>query len=630
MCWEVMCMQRSNKKGRGTRRLFLRKRNAAPAEKEKLKLPFSRIVSNNWFMLKIAFSASPWFTIHRLSAMMINRLVVFVEHVYMVGYIIDAIMNNEPFYKPALFIGIVFVTLVAYTFYDNGINASIAQTGFQKMKQKLRLRIYQKAVKIDLKCYDDPDFFNDFVWAMNEAAPQLENVLNDTANLIGYTVGALVAAGYILSQDIVGLAAVAVSFAGTMFCNKILSKRWVRTREINRPEERRRDYISRVFYLPEHVSELRMNSIKQKLYDSFRAAYLSIRQVIDKRSRLNVLVYMGFFLFGFIPIEGVYLVHLLYNAIVAKTIGYGAMITLYNSCNNVTSSFRRVADILPKMLENSLYIEKIRHFLEYPIEIQSPSLPAPMPKTPGELVLDHLQFGYDEKTVLHDICMTIQRGEKIALVGHNGAGKSTLVKLIMRLYDPTGGRICYGGTDIRQLDLQQYRHAFETVFQDYQIFALTAQQNITMTTEPVEAQRLQQAIDAGGFRETLNTLPDGLQTQLTREFDEHGVTLSGGQAQALVTARAFYANADILILDEPSSALDPIAEYNLNKSVMEQAKDKTVITISHRLSTTRLADRIYLLEHGRIIESGTHDQLMQQQGKYAQMFTLQAQKYQYS
>ena len=630
MRWEVMCMQRSNKKGRGIRRLFLRKRNTEPAEKEKLKLPFSRIVSNNWFMLKIAFSASPWFTIHRLSAMMINRLVVFVEHVYMVGYIIDAIMNNEPFYKPALFLGIVFVTLVAYTFYDNGINASIAQTGFQKMKQKLRLRIYQKAVKIDLKCYDDPDFFNDFVWAMNEAAPQLENVLNDTANLIGYTVGALVAAGYILSQDIVGLAAVAVSFAGTMFCNKILSKRWVRTREINRPEERRRDYISRVFYLPEHVSELRMNSIKQKLYDSFRAAYLSIRQVIDKRSRLNVLVYMGFFLFGFIPIEGVYLVHLLYNAIVAKTIGYGAMITLYNSCNNVTSSFRRVANILPKMLENSLYIEKIRHFLEYPIGIQSPRLPKPMPKTPGELVLDHLQFGYDEKTVLHDICMTIQRGEKIALVGHNGAGKSTLVKLIMRLYDPTGGRICYGGTDIRQLDLQQYRHAFETVFQDYQIFALTAQQNITMTTEPVEAQRLQQAIDAGGFRETLNTLPDGLQTQLTREFDEHGVTLSGGQAQALVTARAFYANADILILDEPSSALDPIAEYNLNKSVMEQAKDKTVITISHRLSTTRLADRIYLLEHGRIIESGTHDQLMQQQGKYAQMFTLQAQKYQYS
>ena len=622
-------MQRSNKKGRGIHRLFLRKRSTQPAEKEKLKLPFSRIVSNNWFILKIAFSASPWFTIHRLSAMMINRLIVFVEHVYMVGYIIDSIMNNEPFYKPALFIGIVFVTLVAYTFYDDGINASIAQTGFQKMKQKLRLRIYQKAVKIDLKCYDDPDFFNDFVWAMNEAAPQLERVLYDTSLLLGFTAGALVAMGYILSQDIVGLIAVAVSFTGTMFCNKILSKRWVRTREINRPEERRRDYISRVFYLPEHVSELRMNNIKQKLYDSFRAAYLSIRQVIDKRSRLNVLVYMGFFLFGFIPIEGVYLVHLLYNAIVAKTIGYGAMITLYNSCNNVTSSFRRVADILPKMLENSLYIEKIRHFLEYPIKIQSPRLPAPMPKTPGDLVLDHLQFGYNEKPVLHDICLTIKKGEKIALVGHNGAGKSTLVKLIMRLYDPTGGQICYGGTDIRQFDLQQYRRAFETVFQDYQIFALTVEQNITMTTEPVDTQRLQQAIDAGGFRETLNTLPDGLQTQLTREFDEHGVTLSGGQAQALVTARAFYANADILILDEPSSALDPIAEYNLNKSVMEQAKDKTVITISHRLSTTRLADRIYLLEHGRIIESGTHDQLMQQQGKYAQMFTLQAQKYQY-
>ena len=224
--------------------------------------------------------------------------------------------------------------------------------------------------------------------------------------------------------------------------------------------------------------------------------------------------------------------------------------------------------------------------------------------------------------------MTIRKGEKIALVGENGAGKTTLIKLIMRLYDVTEGCITFGGVDIRKLNTKEYRKQIGAVFQDFQIYGATLAENVKMDfVDSNDREKIQSALIKADFGGKLDKLSDGLDTELTKEFSDSGTMLSGGESQKVAIARMFMQDMPVAILDEPSSALDPIAEYRLNKSMMENAENQAVILISHRLSTTKDADRIILLENGSIAESGTHNELIANDGMYAKMWKVQAEKY---
>ena len=205
----------------------------------------------------------------------------------------------------------------------------------------------------------------------------------------------------------------------------------------------------------------------------------------------------------------------------------------------------------------------------------------------------------------------------------NGAGKTTLTNLLLRLYEPSGGRILIGGQDIRDCTLQSHRDRFAAVFQDFQLFACRVGENVALSPQ-FDPERVRRALDHSGFQ---RPLPRGVDTQLLREFDDDGLMLSGGESQKVAVARAFYKDCPFVILDEPSANLDPVAEYQLNRAMLEAARDKTVIFISHRLSTTVQADKIYVMEQGRIIESGSHSELMAADGIYAYMFRLQAEKY---
>ncbi|MBR6257008.1 MAG: ABC transporter ATP-binding protein, partial [Lachnospiraceae bacterium] len=229
---------------------------------------------------------------------------------------------------------------------------------------------------------------------------------------------------------------------------------------------------------------------------------------------------------------------------------------------------------------------------------------------------------------LKEISLKVQPGEKIAIVGYNGAGKTTLIKLLMRLYDPTSGKIVYHGRDIKEYRPDDYRRRIGVVFQDYQMYGASLKENVVMDrAEEAADNDVITALKRAGFGDRLNSLERGLDTPVTTEFDKEGINFSGGESQKVAISRAFYKDADMLIMDEPSSALDPIAEYELNKAMESAAKGKTVFYISHRLSTTRDADRIILLENGRIAEEGTHDSLLKMNGKYARMWQVQAGRY---
>lgn len=330
-------------------------------------------------------------------------------------------------------------------------------------------------------------------------------------------------------------------------------------------------------------------------------------------------------------IDVVYMIYLVYSAAVLHRISYSNVAVMRGTANRTKNRMRMFSDVYPKMREISLYVDKMKSFLDIEPKIVSTEN-RPLLSKPAEIELRNVSFGYTEKDgyILRGINMKIDLNSKIAVVGYNGAGKTTLIKLIMRLYDPDEGEILLDGVNIKKYNVEEYRKKIGTVFQDFKIFAATVKENVLLDfAENGEDSEVISAIEKSGFRDRLETLSEGLETNLTTEFEENGVNLSGGEGQKLAVARVFYKNANLIILDEPSSALDPIAEYHLNRSMLTAAENKSVVFISHRLSATRIADRIYMLEKGRIVEEGSHRELLELNGKYAEMWKVQAGQYCY-
>ncbi|MDE7247586.1 MAG: ABC transporter ATP-binding protein/permease, partial [Lachnospiraceae bacterium] len=325
--------------------------------------------------------------------------------------------------------------------------------------------------------------------------------------------------------------------------------------------------------------------------------------------------------------EGAIWTILLYQMLVLRVLSGAQLVTSRSCIFRITQNMKLVIDGCRMAAENSAYIYRIREFLQMEAAIVSEENEI-VPEVGGDLSVEHVNFGYfPDKMILKDITFSIKTGQKVALVGYNGSGKTTLVKLLLRLYDPDTGKICYHGKDIRKYQVMSYRRSIGSVFQDFKLYAATLKENVLMDAEEgsrEESYRVEQALYDAHFTLEDNRLSYQIETPLTTEFEKDGVNLSGGEAQKVAIARTLYRKQNMIIMDEPSSALDPLAEYRLNQELNEIAKDKTVVFISHRLSTVCDADCIYMMENGRIVETGTHEELLTRDGKYAAMWKIQA------
>jgi ATP-binding cassette subfamily B protein len=558
-----------------------------------------------------------------------KNFVVFLEFTLMLSFLINTIQFEGSVLHALYFVVGVMLFKMSNTVLQSYKEAKIMPAAEAKLAAALQKELFAKASEIDLECYDDPEYFNNFVWAMSQAFDRFKKTIETLDSIIGNAALLLMTGGFMLQADMIGLIFVIVSFGLTLWLNKKINKRTFKLDADKIPLTRKRDYYSRVFYLNDYSKELRLYNVKDKLFRDFEQANDNVREVIKNQTKaIAALTFVREFLFSELILVGVYMVHLLYQTLVLGNIAYGTMAALAGVVWRLRRSISNLTDNIPKMRLNSLYIDKFRAFLGCEVKITSTDR-LKIPNETKTLELKDVSFSYNpEKPALNNVSMTINPGEKIAIVGYNGAGKTTLVKLLMRLYDTTTGQILYDGKPIQQYDADAYREMFGTVFQDYQLFAVSLEHNVAMQEGENDREKVKQALETAGFGERLAALPNGLDTHYTKEFNADGINYSMGEAQKIAISRTLYKNSRVIILDEPSSALDPIAEYNLNNTILNSGKDKTIIIISHRLSTTKIADRIYMFENGEIVEQGSHNELLELNGKYAEMFNLQSEKYQ--
>lgn len=320
------------------------------------------------------------------------------------------------------------------------------------------------------------------------------------------------------------------------------------------------------------------------------------------------------------------------RSVLSGTLGIGQFTLYFQQTFNLASGAEEILDNYSSLSVRTKYLDKYFEFLQVQPVILSPAQPVVLPESllPPVIEFKNVSFRYPktERDILKDFNLTIQSGEKIALVGENGAGKTTLIKLMLRFYDVTTGEILINGINVKQVDLSEWHKQIGALFQDFIKYQFTFKENVFFgdLTKSQDEMLLKEAIKKSGADTFIDTLPKGYDQILGKMFDG-GIDLSGGQWQKLALARAFFRDAPLLILDEPTSAIDAKAEYEIFENVQKLQKDKTVIIISHRFSTVRNADRILVLDEGKIIEEGNHEVLMKKKGLYNELFTIQAKGY---
>ena len=497
-----------------------------------------------------------------------------------------------------------------------------------KLHRAMQGALFEVALKQDMGAYDDPKFYNDFVWAMQEANQRFQSVMDEAQYLVRNTVRLVSAFGVMMSIHWGFLPIIGAGVLLSLLVRKKQIKVNYAVRDEEQPFWRARENAARAFYLPEYAKELRLSKVGDALeqdlagsIDGQKGAYYRRRHTLALLRTVNVMTSE----FWIMAASNVLLI---YHMTATGLITAGGFAAAQNAVWQVYWGMSQFLYSFTNMGEHTLYVQKYLDFLH-----REPALALgsrPMPQRFESLEVRGVGFRYPagEDWVLREVSFTVKAGEKIALVGYNGAGKSTLIKLLLRLYDPSEGSILLNGVDIREYDIEKYRRFFGALFQDFTLFAATVGENV-LAGEDDGSRRdeILRVLDEAGFTEKLAQMDKGIDTPLTREFDEAGQNLSGGEMQKIGIARVLASGGAVWVLDEPSSALDPDSEMQFNRKLMEHSDGKTVLFISHRLSTTRMSDCIYMFAGGRLVEWGGHDALMAQNGPYAEMFNLQAEKY---
>lgn len=550
----------------------------------------------------------------------------------LIRFILDMAMKRTSFGKMMLYVWSVVALGALLEIFNRFFEVYIKPVSDVELYDGINRMLYDKACQVDLRCFENSEFYNEYMMAVSQAHIKLPETLQAVCQIVARFAAMIVAIVIIYQIDPFAILFTVFPILGNFVFYGILNSRIFRMERENIVFQRIADYVNRTIHLGEYAKEVRMTNVFRLLKKQYDKAVQAMQKVIGKYSVGNMILFWLFQYFTFTLLQEGAVLYAGYRILVSGTMVFAQMAVIQTTMNSNTWTLIEFADSVMIVVKNSLYLEQTRNFLAYEPAI-SEEQEGLLPELPIRSVeFEHVSFGYREDGyALKDIHFKIEGNQSVALAGYNGAGKSTLMKLLMRLYDPDEGRILVNGVDIREYQVRAYRELFATAFQNGRIFADTIEENILMgrhTEEEKDRETVWRALRLAGMDEEVEGQPLREKTLLTREFSKEGVVFSGGQNQKILAARAFAKDSPIAVFDEPSSALDPLAEYRLFENIREYGKDKILFFISHRLSSVRDADVVFYMKNGRIQERGSHGELMERNGEYASLYRLQAKNYQ--
>jgi len=511
----------------------------------------------------------------------------------------------------------------------NSIAGIVEQTQARVVTDYMQDILHRKSIEVDLAYYEDSKFYDTMHRAQGEAPFRPTSIVNGFIRTIQSSISMLAMVGLLISFHwIVAVVLLAAALPGVLVKLKFskINWKWQRKRT---ETERKAWYKHWLLTSIGHAKELRLFG----LGEHFREMYQNLRTILRKEI-LGIAKRRAAADFGTQAVATL----LIYGslAFIAKQafaglITIGGMVMYFQAFQRGLGYLRSLLGSLAGLYESNLFLSNLFDFLDIEPSVIDPANPKPFPPNINEgIVLDHVNFNYSSSNnkALDDVSLRINPGEMLALVGENGSGKTTFVKLLCRLYDPVSGSISVDGTPIKDFAVEDHRGNVSVIFQDYAKYHLTAAENIRLgdIKHSPDDSAISRAAEAAGAGGLIENLPDGYNTVLGRSF-KGGMQLSIGEWQKIALARAFIRDAPIVILDEPTSALDAKAEQSVFIKFRELVQGKTSVIISHRFSTVRMADRIAVMDKGRIIEHGTHEELIEKHGKYCEMYTIQASAY---
>ena len=587
-----------------------------------------RLYRNVHFALETCWKFSKKLTVCLLG----EKIITYLNWVFFSAIFLKKLVMDLDSHKPAseiitwvVIAGIIFSLI---SLLENYIECVIKPLEKIRLLEKLHLKIFDKARNVEVMCYEDVDFYDKYTKAIDKAEDKIIAVIEGLGGCIWGSIA--LAAVFVLLYQIKPGAILFIIFPiiGNFVFANLKNKAEYKRYQKYAPNDKVLNYVNRTMYLADYAKEIRLTNVFNILKRQYDGATENIVSIAKKFAFENAFHNFWKITFSFTSIFEGMLIYAIYEHLVKHSINIAELTVMTGQMMAMAWILILLFNDFVAVNKNVIFLNDLRYFLEYEEKIpenQDGLIPSSDYKS---IEFKNVCFSYKDKEVISDLSFKINKGDMLALVGHNGAGKTTIIKLLLRLYDPTEGTILLDGVDIRKYNLRAYRELFATTFQDFCIMGASIKENVLMGRDKDDVEiTVDDALEKAGIKNRVNELSNGQNTIMTKEFDESGISFSGGENQKIAIARTFIQKSQLKIFDEPSSALDPISEYELFKSIIAEHNQHTMILISHRLSSVKSCDRVIMLEKGRIVEEGTHKDLMAMRKKYAEMYKAQARNY---